>query len=81
MLFALSHALLPGYLRSGTTTEERERPLDGDAIIAHPTTGYTLAITIRASPEQVWPFEHGLLQPPQCALLLCVFTHEPPQDV
>jgi hypothetical protein len=56
MLFALSHALLPGYLRSGTTTEERERPLDGDAIIAHPTTGYTLAITIRASPEQVWPW-------------------------
>jgi hypothetical protein len=56
LLIVLSHALLPWYVRSGATPQERERTLDGDGIIAHPTTGYTLAITIQAPPETVWPW-------------------------
>jgi hypothetical protein len=54
-------ALYYGLLRRrmltwGATTEELTRPLPGDDLIANPTKSQTRAITINATPEQVWPW-------------------------
>jgi hypothetical protein len=38
------------------TAEERTRPVPGDAIIRHPADAVTHAITVRASPADVWPW-------------------------
>jgi len=53
-----------GYVRSfrpwqltwGATTEEAERPLPGDEVVPDPTFDATRAITIAATPEQIWPW-------------------------
>lgn len=38
------------------TDAERSERLPGDEIVAHPRTGYTLAITIEAAPADIWPW-------------------------
>jgi hypothetical protein len=63
-LAALILVLVAGftYLRPwvpvwGSTAEERSRSLPGDELVAPPiTVSWTHAITIRAAPEQVWPW-------------------------
>lgn len=56
MLGAAAHLLLPFYVRWGTRDDERRVPLPGDEIVAHPHTGYTLAVTIEATPSEIWPW-------------------------
>ncbi|HMN28086.1 MAG TPA: SRPBCC family protein [Caldilineaceae bacterium] len=46
----------PGQLVWGATAEEIARPLPGDDLVADPTFDATRAITIDASPEQIWPW-------------------------
>ena len=53
---AAPYLLLPWYVRRGARTSERDAPLPGDDIVAEARTGYTLAITIRATPSAVWPW-------------------------
>ena len=53
-LYAL--VLRPWHLRWGATEEEVRRPLPGDALLSAPAVEATHAITIRASPEEVWPW-------------------------
>jgi hypothetical protein len=40
----------------GATAGDRSRVMAGDALLAHPTFSYTMAITIDALPEDVWPW-------------------------
>lgn len=40
---------------SATETEQRER-LPGDEIVPFPETGYTMGITINATPAEIWPW-------------------------
>jgi hypothetical protein len=42
--------------RWGTTREELTRTMAGDALIARPTYSGTMAITIDARPEHIWPW-------------------------
>ena len=42
--------------RWGTSTEERERRMPGDDLIASPTSGGMQALTINAPPEDIWPW-------------------------
>jgi hypothetical protein len=42
--------------RWGTTSEERTRPMAGDAIIPNPTHWATHAVTIEAPPDDIWPW-------------------------
>lgn len=44
------------YNRWGATDDELARPLPGDELVKDPKLGYTRAITIEASPQQVWPW-------------------------
>jgi hypothetical protein len=44
------------YLRWGASRDDRARPMPGDAIVPNPTYLTTLAITIDARPEQIWPW-------------------------
>jgi hypothetical protein len=44
------------FRRWGTTDEQLTRVMVGDAIIANPTHSATHAITIDASPEDIWPW-------------------------
>ena len=44
------------FARWGTTPEERTRVMAGDAIIADPTHSATHAVTIDASPADIWPW-------------------------
>ena len=50
-----AHALFPG-THVGEREDERGAPLPGDDIVPHPKTGYTMAITIRAAPSDIWPW-------------------------
>ena len=40
----------------GATDKERKMPLPGDDLVPHPQVQITHALTIAASPEQVWPW-------------------------
>jgi hypothetical protein len=40
----------------GTTPEERERAMPGDAFIANPTDTATQAVTVDAPPSAIWPW-------------------------
>ena len=40
----------------GATTEELVRELPGDGFVANPTWNATRAVTIEATPQQIWPF-------------------------
>jgi hypothetical protein len=42
--------------RWGTTPEELERSMPGDALIASPTDTATGAVTVNAPPEDIWPW-------------------------
>jgi hypothetical protein len=46
----------PWQLTWGATSEEVSRPLPGDDLVARPTFNATRAISIAATPEQVWPW-------------------------
>ncbi len=46
----------PQLLRSGATASEEHRPLPGDGLVDDPTWEATRAISIAASPEEVWPW-------------------------
>ncbi len=46
----------PWHLRWGATDDEVARAMPGDDIIANPTLNTTRAITIRARPEEIWPW-------------------------
>ncbi len=46
----------PSQLRWGANSEEVERTMPGDDLVAHPTFLATRAITIRGRPEQIWPW-------------------------
>jgi hypothetical protein len=40
----------------GATDEEVERPMPGDEVVEDPTFNATRAVTIRARPEEIWPW-------------------------
>lgn len=42
--------------RWGATDAELARPMPGDGLVPSPKLGYTRAITIDASPDEVWPW-------------------------
>ena len=44
------------FRRWGTTAEERTRVMAGDPVIANPTHSATHALTVRAAPEEIWPW-------------------------
>lgn len=44
------------FLRWGTTAVDRVRHMPGDAAVVTPTYSATLAITVAAKPEQIWPW-------------------------
>ncbi len=46
----------PAQLHWGATPEEVVRPMPEDGIVAHPAFDATRAITIHATPEQIWPW-------------------------
>jgi len=46
----------PWQLGWGATDQERDEPLAGDELVANANLTATRAITIRATPEQVWPW-------------------------
>ena len=46
----------PWQLRWGATEEELERSMPGDEIVERPTFDATRAITVRARPEEIWPW-------------------------
>ena len=46
----------PNQLRWGATPAEIARPMPEDGIVAHPAFDATRAITIRARPEEIWPW-------------------------
>lgn len=53
----ISTPLMRGWFgRWGATAEESRRPLPGDELTPSPQFQYTRAITIRARPEQVYPW-------------------------
>ena len=46
----------PWQLRWGATDEEVERPMPGDEVVEDPTFNATRAVTIKARPEEIWPW-------------------------
>jgi hypothetical protein len=46
----------PWHLTWGATDEEVSRPMAGDAIVPDPSFNGTRAVTIKASPEDIWPW-------------------------
>ncbi len=52
----LSPVLRPWYRRWGATQAETQRPLPGDDLVPHPRIENTRAVTIQASPADVWPW-------------------------
>jgi hypothetical protein len=44
------------FTRWGTTPEELERVMPGDALIPNPTITGTGAVTVHAPPEDIWPW-------------------------
>ena len=44
------------YLHWGATESEAARLLPGDDLVPHPRVKYTRAITIEATPDQIWPW-------------------------
>ncbi len=56
MLLVSAYVLYPWYCRLETTQSEAVVALPGDEIVPNPQGGYTLAITIKTSSLQVWPW-------------------------
>jgi hypothetical protein len=40
----------------GTTSSDLTRVMAGDGLIVHPTFSYTMAATVNAQPEHIWPW-------------------------
>jgi len=55
-LVAYRFAFQPWHRNWGATAEEVEKPLPGDGLVPNPSYTTTRAITIDASPEEVWPW-------------------------
>jgi hypothetical protein len=53
---AYVRAYRPWQLAWGATAEEIGRRLPGDEVVSKPTFNATRAITIQATPEQIWPW-------------------------
>lgn len=49
-------SMRPWLLGWGATPEEAAGPLPGDELVPHPQVQTTRAVTIQASPSQVWPW-------------------------
>jgi len=49
-------AIRPSQLRWGATPEEVARSMPGDRLVSNPTFCATRAVTIRATPEEIWPW-------------------------
>jgi len=45
----------PWQLRWGATDEEVSRRMPGDDVVKHPSFVATRAVTIRATPADIWP--------------------------
>ena len=50
------HFIRPRLLSWGATRDEIERPMVGDEVCAQPQFNATRAVTIRARPEEIWPW-------------------------
>ncbi len=46
----------PWQVRWGASDDEVARPLPGDELVARPTWNATRAVTVAATPAQIWPF-------------------------
>jgi hypothetical protein len=46
----------PWALNWGSTAEERSRPMPGDDVLWQPSFSATRAVTIEATPEEIWPW-------------------------
>jgi len=55
-LAALAFVVRPWYLHWGATADEVAKPLPGDELVPQADLVATRAITIAASPDQVWPW-------------------------
>ncbi len=55
-LTAYTFVLRPWHLRWGATQEEVRRPMPGDELVRRPFYVSNRAITIRARPEEIWPW-------------------------
>jgi hypothetical protein len=53
---AYTLVLRPRYLRWGATDDELRRTLPGDDLLRESLVGSTRAVTIAASPEDIWPW-------------------------
>jgi hypothetical protein len=54
--WALGSAVRRLSRRAGVTDAEAFGTLPGDDVIAHPMVEWTRGITVRASPERIWPW-------------------------
>jgi hypothetical protein len=53
----VTHGLVPRFLgRWGANPDETTRALPGDELIANPARQQTMAVTVAAPPDQVWPW-------------------------
>ena len=55
-LLAYLRWIRPWQLRWGATNAELERTMPGDDLLKRPTFNATRAVTIRARPEEIWPW-------------------------
>lgn len=55
----------PWYLRWGATDAEVARPMPLDEHVSDPMLNSTMAITIDAPPEEVWPWLAQMGDPPR----------------
>jgi len=51
-----AYTIYPWYCRLSATRGEDSEPLPGDSIVGASRSGYTLAVSIRAQPSEVWPW-------------------------
>ena len=63
--------------RSGTTGEEVRARLPGDELVPHPLWDSTRAMTIEASPGDVWPWIAQMLGYPAWSVFFTVAALEP----
>jgi len=57
MIFVVAFALLPAWIHHwGATEEEIARTMPGDELLPDPTLVWNHGITIRARPQEVWPW-------------------------
>jgi hypothetical protein len=62
---AFAKLVRPWYLRWGATDTEVARPMPLDEHVSDPMLNSTMAITIEATPEEVWPWLAQMGDPPR----------------